>query len=225
MSNRQISYDGSNYTVSALTFTTNPRKLEFSVQQTGFSSSRVNKTGFSLQVRRRSYAFPTATQGSGRQARWNNAAHPGWANNERVTVRLVGPTTGSRNEEPTATFVDRPENHDGSTPFKLSPRFSGTPGGLRPKRDAASVLEVIGGSVTKARETASGANLMWEVTIARHRRRHPARRPGRRAGRQSGERRPLRAPRLGDAAARGGSANDHGRRPCAQKRVPPLDSR
>ena len=54
----------------------------------------------------------------------------------------------------------------GSSAFTVEVQFSGTPAGLNAKRDAASVLEVTGGSVTKARQTTGGANPVWEVTIA-----------------------------------------------------------
>ena len=67
---------------------------------------------------------------------------------------------------PVVNFQNVPKDHDGETAFKVGVRFSGTPEGLDAKRDAASVLEVTGGSVTKARQTTGGANPVWEVTIA-----------------------------------------------------------
>ena len=73
--------------------------------------------------------------------------------------------SSQRSAGPTATFQDVPESHDGATAFKLDLRFSGAPAGLNAKRDAASVLEVTGGSVTKARQTEAGANPVWEVTV------------------------------------------------------------
>ena len=65
-----------------------------------------------------------------------------------------------------AEFRDVPSSHDEATAFKVGLRFSGEPAGLNARRDAASVLEVTGGSVTGARESAEGANPDWEVTVA-----------------------------------------------------------
>ena len=68
-----------------------------------------------------------------------------------------------KNNDPAAvgalfdTGVDRNTND--------SKGFSGAPAGLEPKRDAASVLEVTAGRVTKARQTATGANPVRELTI------------------------------------------------------------
>ena len=73
---------------------------------------------------------------------------------------------GPRNDAPQASFQDVPERHDGETAFTLGLRFSGEPSGLDPKRDAASVLEVTGGTVTGARRTETGARPVWEVTVA-----------------------------------------------------------
>ena len=71
----------------------------------------------------------------------------------------------SRNAGPQASFRNAPQHHDGESPFKVELRFSGTPAGLDAKRDAGSVLEVTGGSVTRARSTGKGANPVWEVTV------------------------------------------------------------
>ena len=64
-----------------------------------------------------------------------------------------------------ASFRDVPDSHDGETSFTVELRFSSPPPGLSAKRDAASVLEVTGGSVTQARETTGGESPAWEVTI------------------------------------------------------------
>ena len=64
-----------------------------------------------------------------------------------------------------ASFRDVPDSHDGETSFTVGLRFSSPPPGLSAKRDAASVLEVTGGSVTQARETTGGESPAWEVTI------------------------------------------------------------
>ena len=70
-----------------------------------------------------------------------------------------------RSAGPDVMFRDVPEHHDGASPFTVGLQFSGVPAGLKPKRDAASVLEVTGGSVTAARQTAGGPNPAWEVTV------------------------------------------------------------
>ncbi len=73
---------------------------------------------------------------------------------------------GPLNAAPTASFQDVPEHHDGETAFTVGLRFSGEPAGLDAKRDAASVLEVTGGTVTGVRRTETGASPVWEVTVA-----------------------------------------------------------
>ena len=67
---------------------------------------------------------------------------------------------------PEASFQDVPKSHDGATAFTVGVQFSGQPAGLSATRDAASVLEVTGGSVTGARVTSKSANPAWEVTVA-----------------------------------------------------------
>ena len=73
--------------------------------------------------------------------------------------------TGARGEGPTVALRDPPEEHDGENPFKLLVEFSAAPSGLAPKRDAASVLEVEGGTVDGAKPATKDANAPWEVTI------------------------------------------------------------
>ena len=73
--------------------------------------------------------------------------------------------SSTRNVRSSAEFHNVPTSHD-KTAFKVGLRFSGAPAGLNAKRDAASVLEVTGGSVTGARESSKGANPDWEVTVA-----------------------------------------------------------
>ena len=58
-----------------------------------------------------------------------------------------------------------PESHDGATAFTVGVQFSGQPDGLSATRDAASVLEVTGGSVTGARVASKSADPAWEVTV------------------------------------------------------------
>ena len=73
--------------------------------------------------------------------------------------------SSTRNVRSSAEFHNVPTSHD-KTAFKVGLRFSAAPAGLNAKRDAASVLEVTGGSVTGARESSKGANPDWEVTVA-----------------------------------------------------------
>ena len=73
--------------------------------------------------------------------------------------------TSARGAGAEASFVDPPENHDGESGFKLRVRFSGAPAGLSPKRDAASVLEVEGGTVTAATAETKDPGSPWSVTV------------------------------------------------------------
>ena len=77
-------------------------------------------------------------------------------NRNRRRTRGVGPEV---------SFADLPEGHDGQSGFKLRVRFSGAPSGLSPKTDAASVLEVEGGTVTGAKAETKDADSPWSVTI------------------------------------------------------------
>ena len=83
------------------------------------------------------------------------------AHNGALTSGNSGRSTG-----PEVRFEDVPKSHDGATAFTVGVQFSGQPAGLSAMRDAASVLEVTGGSVTGARVTSKSANLAWEVTVA-----------------------------------------------------------
>ena len=74
--------------------------------------------------------------------------------------------SSTRSTEPEASFQDVPKSHNGATAFTVGVQFSGQPAGLSATRDAASVLEVTGGSVTGARVTSKSANPAWEVTVA-----------------------------------------------------------
>ena len=81
---------------------------------------------------------------------------------------LTSGNTGNtqRSTAPAVTFADVPADHDGETAFTVNIQFSGAPTGLSAKRDAASILEVTGGSVTGARATTKGERPVWEVTVA-----------------------------------------------------------
>ena len=83
------------------------------------------------------------------------------AHNGALTSGNSGRSTG-----PEVRFEDVPTGHDGATAFTVVVQFSGQPAGLSATRDAASVLEVTGGSVTGARVTSKSANPAWEVTFA-----------------------------------------------------------
>ena len=79
-----------------------------------------------------------------------------------TVVQLGGST---RSTEPEVSFQDVPKSHDGATAFTVGVQFSGQPDGLSATRDAASVLEATGGSVTGARVASQSADPAWEVTV------------------------------------------------------------
>ncbi len=83
------------------------------------------------------------------------------AHNGAVAVRIAGRGTG-----PEVSFPGLPENHDGQSGFEVRVRFSGAPSGLSAQRDAASVLEVEGGTVTGATAETKDADSPWAVTVA-----------------------------------------------------------
>ena len=89
-----------------------------------------------------------------------NAVNALLAHNGALTSGISGRTTA-----PKVTFKDVPQNHDGETAFTVALQFSGTPTGLSAKRDAASITEVTGGSVTSARATSTGERPVWEMTV------------------------------------------------------------
>ena len=78
---------------------------------------------------------------------------------------VQGRTGRHASSSPAAQFGALPAQHDGATAFTVELRFGDAPAGLDAKRDAALVLEVTGGSVTKSRATGKGSNPPWEVTI------------------------------------------------------------
>ena len=85
------------------------------------------------------------------------------AHNGALTSGNSGNT--QRSTAPAVTFADVPADHDGETAFTVNVQFSGAPTGLSAKRDAASIFEVTGGSVTGARATTKGERPVWEVTV------------------------------------------------------------
>ena len=74
-------------------------------------------------------------------------------------------TIVSSSISPQVSFRNVPEGHDGESGFTVGLRFSGTPAQLTAETDAASVLEVTGGTVTGARQADEGVNPAWEVTV------------------------------------------------------------
>ena len=83
------------------------------------------------------------------------------AHNGALTSGNSGRSTG-----PEVRFEDVPTGHDGATAFTVALRFGGVPEGLTQATVEGGLLEVTGGRVTAARQTAEGANPAWEVTVA-----------------------------------------------------------
>ena len=75
-------------------------------------------------------------------------------------VRGVPERTG-----PTASFSDLPATHDGKKPFTVKLSFSAKPRGLSYKTVRDSLLEVTGGTVTKALRVTDGSDREWKVTV------------------------------------------------------------
>ena len=79
------------------------------------------------------------------------------------TATVAGPVDESAPAALTASFVQAPAEHDGSSPFKLRIAFSeGISIGFRTFRDQS--LSAAGGSVTKAKRV-DGRKDLWEVTV------------------------------------------------------------
>ena len=83
------------------------------------------------------------------------------AHNGALTSGNSGRSTG-----PEVRFEDVPTGHDGETAFTVALRFGGVPEELTQATVEGALLEVTGGRVTAARQTAEGANPAWEVTVA-----------------------------------------------------------
>ena len=95
-----------------------------------------------------------------------SAANGGDAILEHNGGNEIGTSSGTRSDDtPRVSIVDLPENHDGQSGFTLRMRFSGAPAGLSPKRDAASVVEVEGGTVTGATAETKDADSPWLLTV------------------------------------------------------------
>ena len=67
---------------------------------------------------------------------------------------------------PTARFSDLPATHDGEKPFTVKLGFSAEPRGLSYKTVRDSLLEVTGGTVTKALRVNDASDREWKVTVA-----------------------------------------------------------
>ena len=81
-------------------------------------------------------------------------------------VLALGASAAPRsNDPPSVTLENVPASHDGSSPFTVELSFSGAPQGLRAKSDAASVIDVTGGTVSGARDVSESGQARWEVTI------------------------------------------------------------
>ena len=66
---------------------------------------------------------------------------------------------------PTASFSEVPATHDGEKPFTVKLSFSAEPRGLSYKTVRDSLLEVTGGTVTKALRVSDGSDREWNVTV------------------------------------------------------------
>ena len=66
---------------------------------------------------------------------------------------------------PTASFSDLPATHDGKKPFTVTLSFSAKPRGLSYKTVRDSLLEVTGGTVTKALRVNDASDREWKVTV------------------------------------------------------------
>ena len=66
---------------------------------------------------------------------------------------------------PTASFSDLPATHDGEKPFTVKLSFSAKPRGLSYKTVRDSLLEVTGGTVTKALRVNDASDREWKVTV------------------------------------------------------------
>ena len=82
-----------------------------------------------------------------------------------VDAALVVRLTDVEDTGPTASFKSLPERHDGSAAFRFELHFSEAPSGLSYRTVGGGLLEVTGGTVTRARRLTRGSNQGWEVTI------------------------------------------------------------
>ena len=67
---------------------------------------------------------------------------------------------------PKARFEGLPEQHNGTTAFTVELHFSAEPEGLSYRTVQGGLLEIEGGTVTRAARTTPGSNQGWRVTVA-----------------------------------------------------------
>ena len=79
---------------------------------------------------------------------------------------VVSGGAGRSLEGRTARFDAVPANHDGTTAFTVELHFSAEPEGLSYRTVQGGLLEVEGGSVTRAVRATPGSNQGWRVTVA-----------------------------------------------------------
>ena len=99
----------------------------------------------------------------------NGGAIRSVASNADAALGHVGTMVLARSarlpDEPKAHFEAVPENHDGTTAFNVGLRFSAEPEGLSYSTVQGGLLEVQGGSVTRAARTTKGSSQGWRVTV------------------------------------------------------------
>ena len=78
---------------------------------------------------------------------------------------IVAGDAGRTTQRLTAHFEAVPENHDGTAAFNVELRFSAEPEGLSYSTVQGRLLEVQGGSVTRAARTTKGSSQGWRVTV------------------------------------------------------------
>ena len=78
---------------------------------------------------------------------------------------IVQGGAGRNPEAPTARFEGMPANHDGTSAFTVELHFSAEPEGLSYRTVQGGLLEVQGGSVTRAARTTKGSSQGWRVTV------------------------------------------------------------
>ena len=109
----------------------------------------------------------TVTLAAGRECAVSGAICTRGGDRRQLTNTAMATVAGPVDEDApavlTASFVEAPHEHDGSSPFKLRIAFSeGISIGFRTFRDAS--FTVSGGSVTKAKRVDRRKDL-WEVTV------------------------------------------------------------
>ena len=105
------------------------------------------------------------------QASLNHGARNVQAGHKMDGSRTAGPVGRAARaprgvaDGPTANFSDLPATHDGATAFTVKLSFSAEPRGLSYKTVRDSLLEVTGGTVTKALRVTDVSDREWNVTV------------------------------------------------------------